>query len=135
MERKQPCPHFVLDKYGRCENCFDSLAEFSGPPVISKPTLEAAAGLHYVAAYAESDSRNLAGCEHRHLTLCSAVACISSAGGYVVAVERGKLRALNDCEEAEFQTAMHGTFDAERQNILEYVLIMILVKLGFQRYC
>jgi hypothetical protein len=38
----------------------------------------------------------------------SAAACISSAGGYVVAVEDNKHRALNDAEESEFQWAMCG---------------------------
>jgi hypothetical protein len=40
--------------------------------------------------------------------MASAVACISCAGGYVVAVENGKMRALNDAEEREFQRLVHG---------------------------
>ena len=34
---------------------------------------------------------------------------VPSAGGYVVAVENGILRALTDAEEDEFQEAMYGT--------------------------
>ena len=44
----------------------------------------------------------------RNPTVISAAACMSSAGSYVVAVENGKLRELNDAEEREFQHAVHG---------------------------
>jgi hypothetical protein len=49
----------------------------------------------------------LLGCGHEHHTIASAAACISKPG-YVVAIENGRLRALNDAEEAEFQRAVHG---------------------------
>jgi len=37
--------------------------------------------------------------------------CISTAGGYVVAVEGNRLLALNDAKEAEFQQAMYGSIE------------------------
>jgi hypothetical protein len=55
-----------------------------------------------------TDSGCLLGCPHEHPTVTSAVACISCAGGYVIAVEKGVLRALTDREEVEFQKAMYG---------------------------
>jgi hypothetical protein len=61
----------------------------------------------YYAAYAESRYAVTA-CFHDHQTVYSAAACIHSAGGYVVAVEDGVLRALSDTEEVEFQKAMRG---------------------------
>jgi hypothetical protein len=65
------------------------------------------ATLYYFAAY--TDSGCLCGCNHEHATVISAIACISAAGGYVVAVEDGQLRELNSSEEEEFQLAMyHG---------------------------
>jgi hypothetical protein len=44
------------------------------------------------------------------MSVASAVACTSAAcaGAYVVAVEKGEYRALNDKEEAEFQLRMYG---------------------------
>jgi hypothetical protein len=44
------------------------------------------------------------------MSVASAVACTWSAyaGAYVVAVEKGEYRALNDKEEAEFQFHMYG---------------------------
>jgi hypothetical protein len=61
----------------------------------------------YFAAW--TDSGCLLGCEHEHQTVTSAVPCISCAEGYVIAVEKGVLRAMTDTEEAEFQQAMYGT--------------------------
>lgn len=61
----------------------------------------------YYAAYAESRYA-VAACFHDHQTVYSAAACIHSAGGYVVAVEDGVLRALSGTEEVEFQKAMRG---------------------------
>jgi len=55
-----------------------------------------------------TDSGCLLGCDHEHQTVTSATACISCAGGYVIAVENGVLRALTDVEELEFQRAMYG---------------------------
>lgn len=67
------------------------------------------ADLHYFAAW--TDSGCLLGCDHKHLTVVSAVVCAQSAraAAYVIAVEDGILRELNDCEEREFQLAMYGT--------------------------
>ena len=62
--------------------------------------------LYYFAGW--TDSGCLLGCEHHHRTVISAANCISEAGGYVVAVEKGKLRALNDGEEELFGLAYYG---------------------------
>ena len=70
--------------------------------------------LFYFAAW--TDSGCLLGCSHEHKTVTSAVACISCAGGYVVAVEGGALRELNAKEEAEFQYANYG-FESERRKV------------------
>jgi hypothetical protein len=59
--------------------------------------------IYYFAAW--TDSGFLLGCDHEHQTVTEAVACISYAGGYVIAVENNVLRALADDEEAEFQRA------------------------------
>ena len=61
----------------------------------------------YRVAYAET-RYSVTACFHDHQTIHSAAACIHSAGGYVVAVEYGVLRALSDAEEVEFQKAMRG---------------------------
>jgi hypothetical protein len=63
--------------------------------------------IYYFSAW--TDSGCLLGCEHEHSTVTSAVACLSCAGGYVLAVENGVQRTLNDAEQAEFHTAMFGT--------------------------
>jgi hypothetical protein len=71
------------------------------------------ASLHYFAAY--TDSGCLCGCNHEHATVISAVACISAAGGFVVAVEDRQHRELNGSEEKEFQLAMyHGEIFVRR---------------------
>ena len=57
---------------------------------------------------ASTDSGCLVGCEHQHLTVISAANCISNAGGYVIAIEDGKMRALNDHEEKQFRLALYG---------------------------
>jgi hypothetical protein len=62
--------------------------------------------LYYFAAW--TDSGRLLGCHHRHQTVISAANCISEAGGYVVAVEKGNLRALSTVEEELFQLALYG---------------------------
>jgi hypothetical protein len=69
--------------------------------------------IYHFAGHTEGEC--LVGCEHKHKTLASAVACIDSAGGYVVAVEkrkngRPKSRELNTKEEAEFQQLMYSRF-------------------------
>jgi hypothetical protein len=58
--------------------------------------------------------------------LARAVACISCAGGCVVAVENGALRQLNVKEEAEFQYANYG-IEPERRKA-EAVVPMIPAK-------
>jgi hypothetical protein len=74
-----------------------------------------------------TDSGCLLGCEHEHQTVTSAAACISCAGGYVVAVENGTLRALTDAEEAEFQHAMYGSkVESEQRATCEGVLTILL---------
>jgi hypothetical protein len=77
--------------------------------------------LFYFAAW--TDSGCLLGCSHEHKAVTSAVACISCAGGYVVAVENGVLRQLTDKEEAEFQYANYG-IEPERRKA-EAVVPMI----------
>ena len=46
-------------------------------------------------------------CSHAHATLVSAVACISSAGEYIVAREDGVFRALTDAEQVEYKHAIY----------------------------
>jgi len=71
--------------------------------------------LHYFAAF--SDSRCIEGCDHEHATVASAVACISTAGGYVIAVENGQNRELNTEEERQFQSAMFGIETSPRPSL------------------
>lgn len=47
-------------------------------------------------------------CSHAHATLVSAVACISSAGEYILAQEDGVFRALIDAEQVEYKYAIYG---------------------------
>ena len=47
-------------------------------------------------------------CSHAHATLVSAVACISSAGEYIVAQEDAAFRALTDEEQVEYKHAIYG---------------------------
>lgn len=61
---------------------------------------------YYLAV--DADDRIVFACIHQHQTVTSAVACIAWAGGYVVGVEDGIMRALTDAEEWEFQSAMYG---------------------------
>jgi hypothetical protein len=74
--------------------------------------------LYYFAAWTDSDC--LCGCDHFHLTLASAVSCtmFAYAGAYVVAVERGQYRQLNDTEEAEFQRLMYGYPEGKREGAI-----------------
>jgi len=62
--------------------------------------------LYYFAA--NTDSGCLIGCDHKHSTVIAAVACITAAGGFVVAVQDGEFRELTRKEEAVFQFAMYG---------------------------
>jgi hypothetical protein len=73
--------------------------------------------IYYFAAW--TDSGCLLGCDHKHQTVSEAVACISCAGGYVIAVENRVLRALTDDEEAEFQRAL-GLAPSSKLPELEY---------------
>ena len=83
-----------------------------------------------------TDSGCLLGCPHEHPTVASAVACISCAGGYVIAVEKGVLRALTDVEEVEFQKAMYGSaVDSVQElspNGVLTILLTIRIRLGDQ---
>ena len=76
--------------------------------------------LHYFAAW--TDSGFLLGCDHLHGSVISAANCISEAGGYVVAVQSGRLRALNDEEEKLFQMAMYGASLASTRSAVFEVL-------------
>lgn len=71
--------------------------------------------LYYFAVY--SDSGCLLGCDHQHETVISAVACCSTAGAYVIAVEDNVQRELNEHEEAQFQSAMYG-YDTRQGRML-----------------
>jgi len=86
-----------------------------------------------------TDSGCLLGCDHEHQTVTSAAACISCAGGYVVAVEKGVLRALNDAEEVEFQHAMYGSKVESAQPLSSdgvlTILLTIRVRLGDHGTC
>ena len=64
--------------------------------------------LYYLCAWDHSGC--LCGCNHFHLTIASAVACTSSAsaGAYVIAVEKGEYRALDEKGDTEFQELMYG---------------------------
>ncbi|HEV2961925.1 MAG TPA: hypothetical protein VG649_08895 [Candidatus Angelobacter sp.] len=135
MERTNPCPHLVVDKFGHCENCFEVAVDCLKAIKTFKPTKEAEKGLYYLATYADSDSHGVMGCEHRHQTIYSATACISKAGGYVVAVENGEERSLTDLEEAQFQAAMSGKIDSKRRAALDQLILLLMVKLGLQRIC
>jgi hypothetical protein len=72
--------------------------------------------LFYFAA--STDSPCIEGCDHEHSTVASAVACISSAGGYVIACENARLRKLNDEEEKQYQSALYGIATGRRQSLL-----------------
>jgi len=75
---------------------------------------------HFVAVY--SDGGCLCGCDHKHQNVTTATACISQAGGYVVAVRSRKYRALTEVEEAEFQRAMYGREELRRAPDLAILL-------------
>jgi len=60
--------------------------------------------MHYSAAW--TDSGFLFGCSHEHESIVAAACCIPCAGGYVVGVENGAMRALTAEEESEFQCAV-----------------------------
>jgi hypothetical protein len=60
---------------------------------------------YYSAAWTERGC--LITCSHHHPNVREAVACIRTAGGYVVAVRAGVMRSLTAEEESEFQDAAH----------------------------
>ena len=78
--------------------------------------------IYYFAAW--TDSGFLIGCDHEHATVVSATACISCAGGYPIAVERGVLRALNAAEEREFQEALYGSQEVLKRETPDYSLLV-----------
>src|SRR5271154_835220 len=92
---------------------------------------------YYFSAW--TDSGCLLGCDHEHQTVTSAAACISCAGGYVIAVEKGVLRALTDAEEEEFQNAMYGSKAEARQSFTAdgvlTILLTIRIRLGDEGVC
>jgi len=77
---------------------------------------------YYYAAWSDGGSDCHEGCDHKHRTVASAVACMKKAGAYVVAVELRKrktangyvavgeprLRELNEDEAVQFEQATHG---------------------------
>jgi len=91
----------------------------------------------YFAAW--TDSGCLLGCDHEHQTVTSAEACISHAGGYVIAVEKGVLRALTDAEEAEFQNVRYGGKAGARAPFavdgMLTILLTIQIRLGDEGAC
>jgi len=81
----------------------------------------------YVAVYTDSDL--LVGCDHKHNTILSAVACITAPGGYVVAVRRGKYLSLTDAEDAEFQQLRYGHAELTKRHNPDFnVLVRVPVK-------
>jgi hypothetical protein len=82
------------------------------------------ASTFYFSAW--TDSGCLLGCDHEHQTVTSATACISHAGGYVIAVEKGVLRALTDAEEVEFQTANYGSKAESAKEVTSENVLTIL---------
>jgi hypothetical protein len=67
--------------------------------------------VHYVAAYADEC---LMVCNHEHETVIGAMDCITWAGGYVIAVEGGKFRAVTDVEKSTAVGRIKRKFNAER---------------------
>lgn len=74
----------------------------------------------YNAAYTEGEC--LIACNHEHQTVIAATACISWTAGFVVGVENGIIRALDDAEEIAFQDAMYGSKVEVRQEATSLVL-------------
>jgi hypothetical protein len=62
--------------------------------------------MHYCAAW--TDSGFFLTCDDSHSTIGEATECIPCAGGYVVAIENGIMRALTPKEDAEFQSIVHS---------------------------
>ena len=57
---------------------------------------------------AQSNNGYLRLCSHSHATLVSAVACISSAGEFIVARKTVLFRALTNAEQMEYKNAVYG---------------------------
>ena len=83
---------------------------------------------YYLAV--ETDSGCFIGCNHKHRSVISAAACISSAGGYVVAVEKRRLRELIDAEDDEFRWAMNGTGEQKEKARRAYIRMLRLLRSG-----
>ena len=84
---------------------------------------------YYNAAYTDG-GRWITTCNHLHQTVHGAAACISSAGGYVVGVEDGKILALTDREETEFQNSMYGRSVDANSSPDHILLLLLLLRLG-----
>jgi hypothetical protein len=86
--------------------------------------------IYYFAAW--TDSGFLLGCDHEHKTVPEAVACISCAGGYVIAVENNVFRALTDEEEAECQCAPRLALSSKVPELAyEASGYAVMVRVGF----
>jgi hypothetical protein len=101
--------NFTLQHNDRDQICCACRARIENPE--AAPSQVRAQGivvphLYYFAAW--TDSGCLLGCQHKHQTVISAANCIAEAGGYVVAVEKGRLRALSEPEEELFWQAYRG---------------------------
>jgi hypothetical protein len=59
--------------------------------------------IYHRIGISDSDS-----CNHAHATVISAVACIVSAGDYILALEDGVFRILNNVEQVEYEYAVYG---------------------------
>jgi hypothetical protein len=62
--------------------------------------------IRYCAAWTECGC--LVTCGDSHESIGKAVACIPTAGAYVVAIDAETMRSLSPAEETEFQSAVHG---------------------------
>jgi hypothetical protein len=87
--------------------------------------------LHFFAGWTSSGC--LLGCNHQHETIISAVGCCSPAGAYVVAVENGECRQLNEAEELQFQHAMYG-YDTGQDGLLSATVALLAFLSHFARY-
>jgi hypothetical protein len=63
--------------------------------------------IYYSAAW--TDSGFLLACPHEHETIAEADSCIPCAGGHVVGVENGVMRALIAGEETEFRRVRYAS--------------------------
>ena len=101
--------------------------------------------LHYRAAW--TDSGFLLTCDDRHSTVGEAAACIPCAGGYVVAIQKGEMRALKPQEEAGFQSIVHSSVtpvpysrnppsdSVRRQPVGETLLQFVLWAMSAHGFC